>query len=133
MVAVGINLGGKGWLTGTIETLDQCMADFLTAKYSKSELYAGSISSMAYLVGEYGQDPEAFSTQLDSVLTSYLSRWFTTVSVSTAVTYPNNVEAARYNINLSIQVQRDGIVYDLSKVLELSNGKLQDLIEVING
>ncbi len=106
--------------------LDAVYAYFLASEYSQTNIYRGNISSLKYILKNHGTDTSGLTSEMTSVLDTYLKRFFTTVDVFVEVNTDNGVD-------VSIRViDADGVETTLANSLNVINGKLDTYAAIEN-
>lgn len=120
---------GKNWNVSGTETLESAMAHALTSDYSQSNEFNGAITSIPYIIAMNESDPIDMAMAMESSLTDYLSRFFTSVNVDVKSEVHDD---ERYELKLVVKTHKDGKSFDLATILMVENGVLKDIIDEIN-
>jgi hypothetical protein len=124
-------LGPDEWVLSSLRQADYLMAYFLAADFSQSYFFQGKISSFAYLVATYNNQPQQLISEVTSVLTNYFSRYFNGVIVEcTDATQAD--EPSLFILAMYVQFQTaDGTTSNISQLASISNSKFQLLNSII--
>lgn len=79
------SLAENGWIRDKKLQMHYLFSYFKTSRYSQSVLYFRNISSLDYLLQEYGDDPTRLQTAVTNTLEKLYLRFYTTVDVFTEV------------------------------------------------
>lgn len=124
------SLGPGNFITDSATILTTQFANAIAAKYSESNDYIGSITSLDYIFANFNENADALTDRVINSLTVMYKRYFPQVTVmSTAVAITDD------KINLKIYVSvtdNKGDVFSLGKVVLLENGVLKGIIDEIN-
>jgi len=123
-------LSSAGWVTAFADKADKIMAHFFEAEKSQTFIYGSNVSSLQWLVQEYGNRPVAMTQELREALERYLKRYYTGVIVDVAI---RDDGTPRYELRVSIQVTEEGRNYSFGKELQMNNGALAKIIDLNNG
>jgi hypothetical protein len=129
MAATLPELGSGGWVTEPMKQLDLLLAHAMESDYSQSTIYFGNITSIPYLFQKFQHDPGRLCSELENMLSAYLSRYFDTVSVRCTT---EDKEDNKYDLYISGTVKRKGLSYELAKVVDLENNRMRYVAEVNN-
>jgi hypothetical protein len=126
------SLSESGWLTSSARIADALLAHMLISNYSQSQIYAGSVSSMAYVIEQgQGDIPKTISL-LENTLSTYLKRFFDQVSIEikqlTITNKSSNVSLTMY-IGLTDSL---GDTITLDKLISSVNGSTYKMVNLNN-
>jgi len=123
-----ITLSRKGWLSAPVETADKLISYFFVADISQSVTWRQYVKSLPYLVQQYGGDPNSFKEQVMLSVEALLNNYFPGSQVMVDV-LPVANDNTLYNISISASFT-DGINrYDLTKIKQVKNSSLQNVIQ----
>jgi hypothetical protein len=129
MTACVPELGPGGWVTDPIRTLDLIFSHCLESDYSQSTVFYKMVTSIAYIIAFYQNNPAQLASELESRLELYFKRYFNTAQVQVTT---GTVVEGRYNIDVIASVTRDGKTYQLGKIVEIEGGKIKKVIAQAN-
>ena len=124
----------NSWLTNPTQIADAVTAHLFLSNHSQTQLYLGNVSSMAYAIQQGTGDILLTIELIRKMLINYYSRFFTQVEVEVSeyITTENSLSG---NTSLSIYINfvgDDNKVLNVSKLLEIQNGKLINVINLLN-
>lgn len=126
-------LSSSGWVGEVGEKADKAMAYFFVSDYSQSVAFAGNITSLSYIVQQYGNDPLTLQSEMQRRVQTYMARIFNEATVEVSVTAANEeVDDGQLNINLKISVMDDGKRYSVARLIKTLNSKVQTIININN-
>lgn len=127
------SLSEDGWVTETNKLADKLMSSFFTSEFSQSYTYYGSISSFPYILAMYGHDPVTMAAHTEDQLMQLFSRYFQEVQVN-CEEYKSDNQTNQAAITIAITfTDSHGVTSDLTKLLELENTKIKQIININNG
>lgn len=132
------SLSTQGWLTDQMDptTLtSKLLSYFVVAEYSQTNAFYGSITSLAYIISQYGNDELRFREVVSRELERMFGRYFDSVSV-TAQTKDTVDEQGRTNgfdVELTIEQMVDGKRVNLAYRLENRRGDYVVIQREVNG
>ena len=110
-------------------SLDVTLMDsFLVTEHSQSHMYRDNITSLTYLVQQYGSEPDALAEHTRANLQNHLSRYFDEVQVNTSTTNLDGPDG-RYNLTLDVLLTKDGKQHSLGRLLEIGESKVLSVSE----
>lgn len=128
------SLSSIGWVKSTEEKGDFALSYFITSEYSQSVIYWGNITSLQYLVKEYGNDERTLQTEVSNALSKYLRRYFDDdISVFVKVSEPDSTKPGQLAIQLNCIIRENGIEYSLGRRVELLNARVVKIANINNG
>lgn len=129
------SLSASGWITNIVEKTDTLVAHFFAAEKSQNGSYVDeAVTSLAWIIQEYGHDPLSCATQLQRRIEGYLGRYFETANVLAEIDNTAEQEATgRTNIRLTMTVTQLGKEYSVASLVETANNKVVNIIKLNNG
>lgn len=121
-----------GFVKTIPQTCDYLLSHFFLSQYSQSNLYYGNISSLAYIIQEYGHDEQNMLLNIQSNLTTLFGRFFDSVE-ATANIKRDKDNAAQYGIVTELNVRRGNTTYNVGRQVNLINSVVQNIVELNNG
>lgn len=128
-------LSSMGWVNTIEEKGDFVLSWFITAQYSQTGLYHGSIASLAYLVKRYANEPISLQSQTQNALEGLMRRTFgdNTNVVVTVVEEDSELKPGQLTIQFRCAIRDRGLSYSLGRRVEYLNGKLVNIVKINNG
>jgi nucleotide-binding universal stress UspA family protein len=128
------SLSASGWVIEIAEKADKLMANFFASDYSQSNIYKGSITSLAYMVREWSKDTYTLSTNMERELFNYLSRYFEEVQVDVSVSEETvSGQGTVLSIELDVIVVENGQRYSLGHLITTMDSQVIEIIKTNNG
>lgn len=124
----------SGWTTSLNEKADGILSQFFEADAFQSELYAGNVSSMQYLVQQYNNDPVQMVTNTKSTLEKLLGRYYPEgilVDVTSTATNPSWV-GSQYDVKITAQVTENGVVQSFGYLVSAENSIINKIARINN-
>ena len=125
-------LSPSGWVTDLSNKADALMAHFFESNKSQTQIYGKNITSLQWLVEQYGHDVTQLSLQLRSALENYLSRYY----ISSVVNINNDNTATNLSGSVTISihaiVNENGTQYSIGYLLGISNLKITKIMKINN-
>ena len=130
------SLTEEGWLTAPAAMAGQIFAYFLESNFSQTNQYFGDISSLPYIIQQYGSRPTELTNAVQSALTKLFTRHFTTETnssnVNVSVTHNADEDISRYNFTVDLSWTVNNIPYQLGRVVSLENSTVKKVIDLYN-
>lgn len=122
-------LSTSGWVKDIEEGGNKLLAFFITSDGYQSTEYKGSVKSLSYLVGTYGEDAEgmelAVKKALDELYSTYFDNVDTTVSITT--------KDGESTIDVGIVFTDDNVRRDLHRTLQIGTNSVIKILGEDNG
>lgn len=126
-------LSRAGWSTSVSERIDFLLSDFFTAQVSQTYLFAGSVSSLSYLIQYYQGDVPALVTALRDTLQRYLGSYFDSVVVDVSSDmFSEDTTGSTVTLKLFCQVMDNDRLYSVGHELQTSGSKLMKIVKYNN-
>ena len=126
------SLSEDGWVSDPALMGDYLISHFFVADKSQTALYLNQVSSFPYLIQQYQGDVPGLCNAIERTLNTYLGRYFTTTTVE-CTQYPNPTNSGSLGLNLFVSyVGADGVTYNLNKIIQTVNSKIQSIINLNN-
>lgn len=123
-------------LTGTItepyKAVDYLLGCFFKSEESQSTQSLGAISSLPYLVKQYGNKPNDLSNHLKDTLRLLLLKFFDIVTVDSSFTIPDDSNDNRFIINTSISIVDNNKSYNVARLIDVKNSIIVNIINEVN-
>lgn len=130
MANVVPTLDTSGWVSGPAEKAERLMAYFFVSEYSQSEVHAGQIKSLPYLVSMYGREPYALRGEAERALIGILRPYFDDVDASVSVPVEVDPSTNKIDLTVTCTVVQDGKSYSLGRMLTYVNSKLSKVSDL---
>lgn len=123
-------LSDNAWVTSSKDKIEYALSHFYESQYSQTQFYLGNVSSMSYLLYQYGTNPPAMADAVEETLSRYLARYVSNVTVECSA---NASENNRASINIYVEFSNEqGNPVTLSNLLLVENSKLVQVINANN-
>lgn len=126
------SLSATGWVSDVADRVDLLMAHYFVSEEAQSSSHAGNVSSLAYRISQYDNDPNRLAMDLQSDTTKYLGAYFESVDVNIAHDIPNPLEPNKLNITITIFVTSGENKFSVGKLLQIADKKITNIEGVIN-
>jgi hypothetical protein len=125
-------LSAAGWTRSPSEKADALMSHWFESDKSQSLLYGPEVSSLAYVLQEHFSEPVAFMSALKASLEKYLGRYYSGVVVEARAPELFTDPGPKVEVKLYIQVVEGTQMYSFGKLLQISNSKLEKVLNLNN-
>lgn len=126
-------LTSKGWVADAESKADALLSYYFTSQYSQSNLFAGNISSLQYMIQQWGNNPSALQNKLSQALQTYLGRYFDNAAVDVTVLDPTSQQDARLTVRVDAMVTQNGENYSLGRLVSFLNSTIVSIMNINNG
>lgn len=123
------SLSSEGFITDIRKLADTIIAHYFASDYSQSNVFYGEITSLAYQVQLYGNDPDRLKEEIQSRCTRYLERYFDAAIVNVSINENPGGTKFGYEIVFDATVVKDNVKYNLGRLIEVQNGKMVNIIK----
>lgn len=125
-------LSSDGWVTDSNITANYLFSHFLESDHSQTQLYLGSVSSLAKIIQETQSDPLETSLLLRRRLDEYFSRYFDGVVIETTHKQLPN-KPTEFSVDAFISYKdKNGVEQILAKSFDVIEGKARNVINISN-
>lgn len=127
-------LSGRGWLSRPREQADQILSWFFVSDYSQSEAFLGNVTSLSYLVQQYGHDKSLLTENVETTLDAYFKRYMPTSIVTVTSEYINTeIQDGPYRLLIQLLGQdSDGNAINLADEFEVIDSTFQRVMKGVN-
>ncbi len=126
------SLSESSWITSSIQKADYLFSHFFESNYSQTEIYKDNVSSFAYLVAIYSEDPDRLVSEVQKTLQNYFGRYFNTV-VCEVTWFANKLNTSIIELTIYLTfIDDEGKEYNLSRVLSTTGGKIVSVLNSNN-
>lgn len=126
------SLSEDGWVTSYQQIADLSLAHFFESDYSQTQIYFGNVSSFSYILQQYNGNLTETATEVESVLTNYLSSMLNNVSVSATLDPTQNTSSSSITLYVSFTDELNKTI-TLGNILQVENSKLLKVVKINNG
>jgi len=121
-------LGSPGFVTDITIKADQAMSNFYISQRSQSDMYRGSIVSLASIIQRYGNNAMELEAEVKQVLEPYFQRQFeeVTLEVSTVTNGPS------IDLQISVILRDGNKSVDMRHVVTSTDSKIRSIIDLQN-
>lgn len=124
----------QGWVTDLSGKLDFLLAHFFLADYNQTYLYPGKVTSLPEIIERCGGDAVQARQLLQDSLTTYLGRYYESLSVEVQPTTDQDVDMAiAVDLHLNIGINDGDQVGRFERLVQSKNSKLSQIIKLNNG
>lgn len=124
----------SGWTTSLREKADALMSNFFETDALQSNLYRGSLTSIQYLVQQFGTQPDQLANNVRQALESYLGRHYPQVVVdaSTNIRDAGYTDGTTYTLRLRILITEGGVQYSMAYLLNGEKTTIKEILRMNN-
>jgi hypothetical protein len=126
------SLSAAGWIRSPAEKADALFSHFYESEKSQTYLYGTNVSSLPWIVEQYGHDINLLSVQLRSSLEFYLGRFYDSATVQITTDDKENNINLRITMSVYCSVIEEGKQYSFGKLLHLKNSKIERIMKLNN-
>ena len=127
------SLTRRGWIKDVVEKADFILAYFFETLPSQSWMFRQETVSVQDIYSKFTNDPEGFSTRLQSVLTERFRIYFDNTQVRVQTTNPEEQKrTGKTNLVISITIFEKGKEYSLSRELQNRNNVFEMVVKQVN-
>jgi len=127
------SLSDDGWIDNSMRLADYLLSHFFTSDYSQSYIYQDNISSLPWIIQHTQKNINDTIQLVQSTLSIYFNRYFDNVVVEVSeVSNNEDISHASISIYLSF-VDKSGVSYDISKLIDITDSKINKIISLNNG
>lgn len=121
----------EGWVVDPKLQLNRIFAHIFLTDYSQSNIYAGKVTSLQYIIAEQGPNTNNIPEKLEKAISTILKRYFDNVEVFVKEKPSTSSEDDKYNLTLEAIVYKENVSYDLKTglVVDGSEGNFRFLVE----
>lgn len=127
------SLSELGWCNGSEAIADGLLSHFFTAFYSQSYIFKDQVSSLQYLIQKNLNNITSLTSDVQSTLSNYFSRYFTDVVVEVKEKADATNSSQQAITIFMTFTDSDGSTYNLSDLVTFGNGTIQKIIKLNNG
>ena len=125
-------LSEDGWVNTPVKQADYLFSHFFLSDYSQTYIYTDKVSSLSWLLQQYGNEPPEMARNLKATLEQYFGRYFDNVVVeSTSSQVDNNPNEQNLSIYVTFQ-SKDGVTYNLGRMVNVENTKIKNVVTLSN-
>ena len=132
-------LTSEGWVSEPYKKADFLLGHFFVSEASQSNTFAGNISSLPYLVQNFGSTPKEFALAVENNVTTLFNRYYvdtagnTTISVKASIKNADDSSINRYELVLDASIIINGVNYVLGRVVDVENSIIKNISDLNNG
>lgn len=129
------SLSENGWVNDPLLKADYLLGHFFASDYSQSTVYAGNVSSMAWVIFKTQGKVKDTVRLLSDTLSTYLGRYFESpvVNVSEYTGPGYNLGGSNVALSIYVGIYVNGKEVSVTKALELTNSNSFKIISINNG
>lgn len=114
-------LGGENWLADPELIMNKLFVHMFLTDYSQSNIYQGSVTSLQYILAEYGDDVPKLTNAVTNAITKYYGNYFDGADVTFKLVDGDTGTSGKMSFNLQITAVMNGKTYDLNRTLQVDN------------
>ena len=127
-------LSSAGWVSDPSGKADALLAHFFESMKSQTAIYGKNVASLQYVLQQYSGDANRFTSELQVVLETYLSRYYD-LAIVTIASSANDLTNVRGSVEVTIHsdLTENGITYSMGNLLKITNSKITAVTRINNG
>jgi hypothetical protein len=126
------SLSSLGWVTDPGNKADLLLSHFFEAEKSQTFIYGDNVSSMQFLLQQYGHNINSLIANTQSVLEKYLGRYYDLATVSVTCEEADVDTSGDVNITIRCKVNENGTTFDIATAINVVNSKIVKIINLNN-
>jgi hypothetical protein len=126
-------LSAGGFITAPSDKADMLLSHFFESEKSQTALYGDGVSSLQWILEQYGHDISTVTNQIRSVLEGYLSKYYTSAIVTVSSNESTVIPSTSITLTIHASVVEEGVTYSIGKLIETSNSKITKITKINNG
>lgn len=126
------SLSTSGWVESLIEKTDILLSHFFLADYHQSSLYKGSVTSLPWIIANYGNDQIKVTDKMRIALEQYFSRYFDSSVWQVTAEVPENAADNRMILHMYGTVMQEGKEYSVAKSVETADNRFIRVLQANN-
>jgi len=103
---------------------------FITSEYSQSITFYGEISSLKYILNQYGTEPLELKNKIYEALVTLYKKYFPTVDVNVDIVEDPVTKNKKLSINVTT-VTEDGVTSTIDEELKVSGSTITNILDLI--
>jgi hypothetical protein len=123
----------SGWTTASAQKADGLLSHFFESDYYQSNLYAGNISNLQYLIQQYGLNIVDLINNVRTTLENYLGRFYQQAVVT--VTSNGNdptYDGSQLTLTISATVTEQGQQLSFGYLVSAANSIISNIARINN-
>lgn len=121
-----------GWVTNVVDKLDFLITYAFLSNYSQTNIYAGKVTSIPWLIQKHGADVDGLMSQMTVSLEQYFRRYFDEVAVVVERSKLDNPASNKVTMSLIVNVTDDGIKYSLAHAISMKDSNFLSYAKLNN-
>ena len=124
------SLSIDGWVNTPLRSADYLFSHLFLSDYSQTYIYYTNVKSIPYLVYKNQDSIPDLITGVKNMLDTYFGQYYDQVNSEVTANQPDGTSVT---LNIFLELIDDNVTYTLSKVIEFSESKVKQIIDVNNG
>jgi len=126
------SLDGDGWISASVKVADSMISDFFLCDQSQTAHFPNDVASFAFILQRWQGQVQDIARETQRVLSDYFSKQFDSVEIEVfAEDTEESINLKTLNLIL-IFTDSDGVVYNLSRIVNYSGLKVTNIFKAIN-
>ena len=121
-----------GWVDAAAQKADLLISHIFEADKSQTYIYGKQVTSLQWIIEEYGSDILTVCRELRSAIESYLNRYYDTALVEVTSNDSPTLNTSSITLNLYCKVTEGGQEYSFGKLLEITDSKIAKIMNFNN-
>lgn len=127
------SLSASGWVTAPAEKADLLMSHLYTSMYSQTQLYPDQVTSLQWIVQQYGHDISELTIQMQKWLNTYFNRYYTVADIRISNNDTASNVAGIITLTIDIVVNEGTDQYSIGALIKTRDSKLLEILRINNG
>jgi hypothetical protein len=123
----------KGWVTDAAGKADLLLSYAFTSQYSQTSLYPGQVTSLQFMVQQWGNSPMQIQNLMSQAFEIYFTRYYDRALVAITVIDPTSLVDGRLTVQLNAEVTQDGVTYSVGRLVSFLNSTIVRIMNLNNG
>ena len=115
-------LSGEGWQKDPDMIMSKLFIHIFLTDYSQSNIYQGKVTSLQYILAEYGDDVPKLTREVTEAVKTYYRNYFDSADVEFELSQQDDPDvSAKMIFDIRITTTLNGKTYDLNRTMQIDN------------
>ncbi len=124
------SLSIDGWVNTPLRSADYLFSHLFLSDYSQSYIYYTHVKSIPYLIYKNQEAIPNLIRDVKNMVDTYFGQYYDQVNCEVTANQPVGTSVT---LNIFLELIDDNVTYTLNKVIEFSDSKVKQIIDVNNG
>lgn len=125
-------LSSSGWTRSPAEKADLLMSHFYESDKFQTYIYGPNVTSLPWLIEQYGNDPSRVCREIEDQFGNYLQRYYDAVSVQCISNDNDTNNTSEITLRLFATVTEQGKEYVIARLIMAKDSKFQRIVKLNN-